>query len=123
MSIKTLTHRLERLEEKRAHLLAEFTQSSPLIVGSITHTKGRCGKPHCACAEKPTHEITLLMTSEGGKKTSHLIRKDDIEDVLGQWQKYKTLKKMIGTLKQLNQEEIEVLQQLIQERKRTYKRL
>ena len=63
------------------------------------------------------------MTSEGGKKTSHLIRKDDIEDVLGQWQKYKTLKKMIGTLKQLNQEEIEVLQQLIQERKRTYKRL
>ena len=123
MSIKTLTHRLERLEEKRAHLLAEFTASSPLIVGSITQTKGRCGKPTCACVEKPTHEITLLMTAEGGKKTSHLIRKDDIEDVLGQWQQYKTLKKRIATLKKLNQEEIEVLQQLIQERKRTYKRL
>ena len=123
MSIKTLTHRLERLEEKRAHLFAEFTESSPLIVGSITHTKGRCGKPNCACAEKPTHEITLLMASEGGKKTSHLIRKDDVEEVQAQWQQYKTLRKRIADLKKINQEETEILKQLIQERKRTYKRL
>lgn len=123
MSIKTLTHQLGRLQEQRRPLLDKFVEPSPLIVGSITQTKGRCGKPNCACAERPTHEITLFMTSEGGKRTSHLIRKDDVQEVVEQWQKYKTLKKMIADLKKLNQKEIEVLQQLIQERKRTYQRL
>ena len=123
MSIKNLAHQLENLEKRRGQIIAAFLETSPLIVGSVTQTKGRCGKPNCVCAEKPTHEITLLMTSQGGKKKSQLIRKNDVKEVLEQWQKYKTLKKMITNLKELNQEEIEILQQLIQERKRTYKRL
>jgi hypothetical protein len=123
MSIKNFAPKLDRLEQERQPIIAAFLKASPLIVGSITQTKGRCGKPGCACAEQPTHDITLLMTSEDGHRTSQLIRKDDVEEVLAQWQHYKILKKSIATLKELNQEEIKILLQIIQERKRTYARL
>lgn len=123
MSIKNFTHQLDHLEQERRPLLAAFLEESPLIVGSVTQTKGRCGKPGCACAKQPTHDVTLLMTSEDKRRTSQLIRKDDVEEVLEQWQRYKSLKKSLATLKELNQEEIKILLQIIQERKRTYERL
>jgi len=123
MSIKKFALHLDSLEQERRQLVAPFLDISPLIVGSITQTKGRCGKPNCACAEQPTHEVTLLMTSEGSHRTSQLIRKDDVEEVLEQWQHYKVLKKSITTLKELNQREIKILLQIIQERKRTYEKL
>jgi len=123
MSIKNFTHKLDRLEQERRQIIAAFLEASPLIVGSITQTKGRCGKLGCACAEQPTHDITLLMTYEDKHRTSQLIRKDDVEEVLAHWQRYKVLKKSIATLKELNQEEIKILLQIIQERKRTYEKL
>lgn len=123
MSIKNFAHKLDRLEQDRQQIIAAFLEALPLIVGSITQTKGRCGKPGCACAEQPTHDITLLMTSEDKHRKSQLIRKDDVEEVLEQWQRYKVLKKSLASLKELNQEEIKILLQIIQERKRTYERL
>lgn len=123
MSRRNFPRALESLEQKRRQIIATFLESSPLIVGSITQTKGRCGKPNCACAEQPTHDITLLMTAEDHHRTSQLIRKDDVEEVLEQWQRYKVLKKSLATLKELNQEEIKILLRIIQERKRTYARL
>ena len=121
MSRKNFAQILEKIHEQRQHLIDAFLESSPLIVGSITQTKGRCGRPNCACVQQPTHEITLLMSSEGNKRTSKLIRKDDVEEVLSQWQQYKTLRQFLSTLKELNKKEINVLQELIQDRKRTYK--
>ena len=123
MSIKTFIEALERLEQKRRQLTSTFFETTPLIVGSITQTKGRCGKPTCACAKKPTHDVTLLMTSEDNQRKSQLIRKDDVEEVLAQWQRYKNLKQSITALKELNQEEIDILLHIIQERKRTYEKL
>ena len=114
MSRKNFTLELNNIEKKRQQLIEAFLETSPLIVGSITQTKGRCGKPYCACAKKPTHEITLLMTSEGKQRKSQLIRKDDVEEVLEQWQRYKTLKKVMANLRELNQKEIKILQQLVQ---------
>ena len=122
-STKNFAHALDSLEQERRQIIAPFLETSPLIVGSITQTKGRCGKPGCACAEQPTHDITLLMTYEDKHRTSQLIRKDDVEEVLAHWQRYKVLKKSIITLKELNQEEIKILLQIIQERKRTYEKL
>ena len=121
MSRKTFAQMLKEIEEQRQQLIPAFLETSPLIVGSITQTKGRCGKPNCACAEHPTHEITLLMSSEGKKRISQLIRKDDMEEVLNQWEQYKTLRQHLSTLKELNQKELAILKELIQYRKRTYK--
>lgn len=123
MSRKNFARELDNIEKKRRQIIPAFLETSPLVVGSITQTKGRCGKPYCACAKQATHEITLLMTSEGKQRKSQLIRKDDVEEVFEQWQRYKTLKKLMTNLKELNQKEIKILQELIQERKRTYKRL
>jgi Family of unknown function (DUF6788) len=123
MSIKNFAQTLERLEQKRGQLMTPFFETAPLIVGSITQTKGRCGKPTCACVEQPTHDITLLLTSENKQRKSQLIRKDDVEEVLAQWHRYKDLKQALTSLKELNQEEIAILLQIIQERKRTYEKL
>jgi len=121
VSRKKFAQILKEIEEQRQQLVAAFLETSPLIIGSITRTKGRCGKPNCACAEHPTHEITLLMSSDGKKRTSQLIRKDDMEEVLSQWEQYKILRQHLSALKDLHQNEMEVLKQLIQYRKRTYK--
>ena len=91
MSRRNFTQILEKIDKQRQQLIAAFLESSPLIVGSMTQTKGRCGRPNCACVEHPTHDITLLMSSEGKKRTSQLIRKHDVEEVLSQWQQYKSL--------------------------------
>ena len=121
MSRKNFAQILKKIDEQRQQLIAAFLESSPVIVGSITQTKGRCGRQNCACVQHPTHEITLLMSSDGSKRTSQLIRKNDIEEVLSQWQQYKTLRRFLSSLKELNQKEIKILHELIQDRKRTYK--
>ncbi len=120
MSIKNFAHTLDRLQQKRRNLIAAFLETAPLIVGSLTKTKGRCGKPNCACAEQPTHDITLLMTSQDSHRTSQLVRKDDVEAVTELWERYRTLRKSLTALRELNKEELEILSQIIQERKTTY---
>ena len=120
MSTKKLIQQFEQLEQQRMLIIAEFIENTPIIVGSITRTKGRCGKPNCACVEKPIHEITLLMNYEDGKKKSKLIRKKDVEEVLKQWQKYKLLKKKLIDLKEINKQQLEILKQLLKARRRHY---
>ena len=120
MSIEDLKSQLKSVENKRRKILRAFTNDSPLIVGSITRTKGRCGKPNCACVKKPTHEITLLMTNEDGKKRTQLIRKGDIKKIIALWKKYKTLKQLLSELKSFNQEEIELLDKITHCRKIKY---
>jgi hypothetical protein len=55
MSIKDLAESIKKIEKKRREILKAFTADSELIVGSITQTKGRCGKPNCVCFNKPSH--------------------------------------------------------------------
>jgi len=120
MSISNLKLQLKTVQDKRRKILKAFTNDSPLIVGSITQTKGRCGKPNCACFKKPTHKITLLMTNEDGRKRTQLVRKEDIKNIVTLWKKYKSLKILLSDLKTYNQEEIELLKQIILCRKRNY---
>jgi hypothetical protein len=72
--MKNFAHILDRLQQKRRNLIATFLEPASLIMGSLTKTKGRCGKPNCACAEQPTHDIALLMVSEGSHRTSNLCK-------------------------------------------------
>lgn len=123
MSIKKLAKQLQEIEKQRRKILNGFMKDSLLIVGSVTHTKGRCGKANCACVEKPIHPITLLMTKENGKMRTRLIRKSDVKKIFALWQKYKNLKQSIGVLKEWNQREIELLFELIYCRAMDYKPL
>jgi len=121
MSINELIVQLKEIEKKRQKILKSFSNDSALVVGSITHTKGRCGKANCACYEKPTHDITLLMTRKNGKMKTQLIRKNDVKKIVALWKEYKYLKKMIKILIECNQKEIEVLDQIICCRTMNYK--
>ena len=87
----------------------------------MTHTKGRCGKQNCECAQKPSHPITLLMTTDNGKKRSQLVRKQDIDGVMTLWKRYKNLVAMLKSLKSLHQKELILLKQIIRERSVNYK--
>ena len=120
MSITKLKLQLKNIEEKRRKILKAITNDTPLIVGSITQTKGKCGKINCACSKKATHEITLLMTKENGKKRTQLVRKNDKKNVISLWKRYKFLKQILENLKIYNKEEIELLNQIIYCRKKNY---
>lgn len=121
MSIDKLIIQLKELEKKRRAILQAFSENSPLAVGTVTQTKGRCGKPNCICTKKPIHEITLFQSKVDGKQTSQLIRKADVEKILTFWTKYKNLKKLMIKLKEYDKEELYILKELIQCRKISYK--
>ena len=116
MSIKKLIEQINVLEQQRQKILKEFAINKPLIIGSVTHTNGRCGKPNCQCAKKPSHPITLLMTTINGKKRSQLIRKDDVEHITMLWQRYKNLVSLLRILKEMQENEIVLLKRIILER-------
>jgi hypothetical protein len=120
MSIKQLTTYLYSLERQRKKMLASFMLNEPLLIGSRTQTMGRCGKPNCQCAQKPSHPITLFMTTTHGKKRSQLIRKDDVNRILKLWRAYKNLVSLLRELKEIHQKEIELLRQIIRERSVDY---
>jgi hypothetical protein len=120
MSIKKLTAQMSALEQQRQKVLLSFMLNKPLIKGSITQTKGRCGKPNCECAQKPSHPITLLMTTANGKKRSQLIRKDDVDRIKKLWQVYKNLVSLLRTLKEIHQKEINLLRLIILKRSVEY---
>jgi hypothetical protein len=121
MSILSLSKKLVVFEQQRRDALKFFDQQDSLIIGSITQTKGRCGKPNCECAQKPSHPITLLMTTANGKKRSQLVRKQDIEGIMALWQRYKKLVAALKYLKNLQQKEIILLKQIIRERSINYR--
>jgi hypothetical protein len=120
MSIQQLTAHINALDRQRQKILLSFKLNDPLIIGSITQTKGRCGKPNCECARKPSHPITLLMTTVNGKKRTQLIRKNDIERIMTLWMDYKNLVAHLKVLKELHQKEIALLRQIIHERSVEY---
>lgn len=116
MSTKQLTAHLNDLERQRQKALSSFALDEPLIIGSVTQTMGKCGKPNCQCAQKPSHPITLLMTTLNGKKRSQLIRKNDVERIINLWRTYKKLMSLLRELKEIQQKEVEILRQMIRER-------
>jgi hypothetical protein len=55
---------LESLEQQRAAIAAEIAALGDLRCGSITPTRGRCGKPTCHCHQPgdPGHGPNLRLT-------------------------------------------------------------
>lgn len=55
---------LKILEQQRASIVSQITALGDLRAGSITPTKGRCGKPSCHCHQPndPGHGPNLRLT-------------------------------------------------------------
>ena len=51
--------------EEGREILDQIRRTKPFLVGSLTVTMKRCGKPRCRCAEEgPIHETALLTWKE-----------------------------------------------------------
>lgn len=64
---------LEALEQQRANIVNQFADLGDLRAGSITPTKGRCGKPTCHChkPKDPGHGPNIRLTYKvNGKSVS-----------------------------------------------------
>jgi len=57
-------HSLADLEQRRTSIVSQIAALGDLRAGSITPTKGRCGKPTCHChqANDPGHGPNLRLT-------------------------------------------------------------
>jgi hypothetical protein len=69
-----VTHKsLQALEQQRANIVNQIAELGDLRAGSITPTKGRCGKPSCHChrPNDPGHGPNLRLTYKlNGKSVS-----------------------------------------------------
>ena len=62
---------LTDLEQQRSQILAQFLELGDFRKGSITPTKGRCGKSNCHCHQsgQPVHGPNFRLTFKVGAKT------------------------------------------------------
>lgn len=91
---------LESLEQQRAVIAAEIASLGDLRSGSITPTRGRCGKPTCHCHRPgdPGHGPNLRLTFKlGGKSVTEslpdqaALRKAEAE--IAEFRKFDDLRK------------------------------
>ena len=62
---------LSALERQRAAILSEILHLGDFRSGSITATRGRCGKPNCRChqSDQPPHGPHFRLTKKVSGKT------------------------------------------------------
>ncbi len=73
----------------------------PILPGSVTSFKNKCGKPNCACIDNPIklHGPYYRWTGTiNGKSTSRIITKEAAEQCQKRINNYKRLKKEIKKL-------------------------
>ena len=89
-------------------LLARIRKAGPLMDGSLTLTRKRCGRPECRCAQEgPLHPTALLTWKEGRTTHTLYVPVEDREEV-AQWvAEGKRIKRL---LKAVSAEQRKVLQ-------------
>jgi DNA-binding CsgD family transcriptional regulator len=89
-------------------ILAQIRQAGPLMEGSLTFTRKRCGNPECRCAEEgPIHPTALLTWKEGRVTHTRYVPVEDREEVARWVAEGKRIKRL---LKALSAEQRKVLQ-------------
>lgn len=80
-------------------ILAQIRKAGPLMDGSLTLTKKKCGNPECHCAaEGPIHPTALLTWKEGRTTHTLYVPVEDREEV-AQWvEEGKRIKRLIREL-------------------------
>ena len=100
-------NRRNQTTKKGKRVISRIRETGPLVEGSLTVTKKRCGNPKCRCArEGPIHETALLTWKEGGRTRTLYVRKDARKEV-AQW--VKESKKLKGLIKELSEEQRKLL--------------
>ncbi len=96
---------LRALERRRKDVMGRLLAKSPLLRGSLSHIRQRCGKPTCHCVRKPAHPVWRLSSSRKGRQRCQLVRRDDVEWVQEYVGRYKDLRRDLRALEAIHREE------------------
>jgi hypothetical protein len=120
-SIKKHLAMLWSLERRRAALLADVLQDTPLVVGTVSAVRARCGKPGCHCAQGPGHPQVRLLYAEGGRRRCKLIRQADVDELRRAGERYRDVKRLLRTLTRLQLRQRRLLRTLVRQRGLRYR--
>src|SRR5262245_14639446 len=114
--MSTTLSKLKSLESERNRLITELIETRSMLRGTFENNYRRCGKATCWCAtsEKghPHNRITGTKDTIGFTIS---IRKEDVDWIEGVTQAYKRFRKQRQRLRELNEEERQLLNQLEEE--------
>lgn len=85
--------------QKNKIIILEITL--PLLPGSVTTALSTCGKPHCACKQKPPKLHGLYYRWTGfvaGKRTTRTLSKHEAQECRRRIRNYRKLQRQIEKL-------------------------
>jgi hypothetical protein len=89
--LKSKTPEGDRRRRSRA---AQIVSSFPLLRGSLSVRRIKCGKPHCKCASGEPHLSLYLVQSQKGKPRQLYVPKEleeRVRNAVGNYQKLQEL--------------------------------
>lgn len=104
------------------HVLDQLADTRPIIIGTLSLVKRRCGSPRCRCArgEGEGHATWTLLTKYQGKRRCQVVKKKDLEKVRRRVERYQALKEAIRQLKATDSEIYRTLRSVLEQRNEIY---
>jgi len=101
---------IRKLEQERVRIVKRLLADAPLLKGSLSSVKRRCGKTNCHCVRSPAHPVWVLITRRKGKPRCQVVRRADAETVRDH---VKTYREFRAELKRLTKTEKAQRQKLL----------
>ena len=120
-SVKELLSEIYELEQRRRQALEELLETGPLLSGSLSEVKHKCGKPGCYCAKGEDGHLQLqVVFTEAGRQRCRTIRKGDAEKVKRWAKSAKRFRAGLAQLKAMANEQMVLLDGLKRVKSKIY---
>ena len=121
-SVKQLITEIQDLEQRGHDILEELLKEGPLLSGSISEVKRKCGKPNCYCAKGNNGHVQLqLAYTDKGTRRSRIVRKADKEQVREWAERAKRYKEALTELQAIRSKQLGLVNDLKSAKSRIYK--
>ncbi len=121
-SLKKKNARAKQLSAQAQELAALFFDTAPILAGTLSEVKRKCGNPNCHCAAQGQgHAVWTLLTKHNGKRRCQVVRKADVETVGAKVQRYQQLRDALRQLKDIDAKRHSLFKEVIAARNECYK--
>lgn len=104
--------RLLKLQKEKVALVEELLKAPPMLRGTFGVAYRKCGKPTCWCAAGTGHPYSRITWSEGARSRTKNIPSQDTDWAKKLTENYRRFRKIRRTLRELEQDLKERLDQL-----------
>lgn len=111
---------IRKLDRERVRILNRLLVSDPLLKGSLSSVKRRCGKSNCHCVRKPAHPVWVLATRQKAKPRCQVVRLADVETIRGHVKTYKEFRIALRRLCEVEKAQRLLLLRKLEERHMPY---